>query len=130
MRTEAQGHDTMQDKIIIKGLRIFARYGVMEQESRVGAYFTIDLYVEADIREAVDHDILEGTISYATLYDIAKREMAVRSQLLEHAAGRIAKAIINECPKSKSVLIRMTKENPPMGAECSGAGVELYMARE
>ena len=75
MRTEAQGHDTMQDKIIIKGLRIFARHRVMEQESRVGAYFTIDLYVEADIREAVDHDILEGTISYATLYDIAKREM-------------------------------------------------------
>ena len=32
----------MENKIIISGLRIYAYHGVMEQERKVGAYFTID----------------------------------------------------------------------------------------
>ena len=38
----------MLNKIIIKGLRLYAYHGVMELERKVGAYFTIDCEVETD----------------------------------------------------------------------------------
>ena len=115
----------MENKIIISGLRLYAYHGVMEQERQVGAYFTIDCEVEADMKEAIEHDFVDGTISYADIYETIKREMATPSFLVEHAAGRIANAILHEYPKAKSVRIRLMKENPPMGADCLGAGVEV-----
>lgn len=119
----------MLNKIIIDGLRMYAYHGVMEQERKVGAYFTIDIEVEADISQAIENDNLDGTISYATLFDIIKREMAQPSMLVEHAAGRIAKAVLAECAAAENVRIRLTKENPPMGADCRGAGVELLIRK-
>ena len=119
----------MENKIIISGLRIYAYHGVMEQERKVGAYFTIDCEVEADMREAIEHDFVDGTISYADIYETIKREMATPSFLVEHAAGRIVNAILAEYPKAHAVRLRLMKENPPMGADCTGAGVEIVKVR-
>lgn len=120
----------MQNKIIIKGLRLYAYHGVMEQERKVGAYFIIDCEVETDMQEAIASDFVDDTISYADLYETIKREMATPSFLVEHAAGRIVKAILAEYPKAQSVRLRLLKENPPMGADCQGAGVELIEFRD
>ena len=119
----------MENKIIISELRLYAYHGVMEQERKVGAYFTIDCEVEADMQEAITHDFVDGTISYADIFETIKREMSTPSYLVEHAAGRIADAILNEYPKAHSVRIRLMKENPPMGADCLGAGVEIVKLR-
>ena len=73
---------------------------------------------------------MDGGEALIDLYETIKREMAQPSFLVEHAAGRITKAILAEYPKAQSVRIRLLKENPPMGADCQGAGVELVMYRE
>lgn len=116
-------------RIIIQGLRIYAYHGVMEQERKLGAYFIIDCDVDTDFSLAMETDQLGGTISYADLYDIIRREMAQPSHLLEHAAGRCAKAILTAFSTAQSVHMRMLKENPPMGADCQGAGVEIFIER-
>ena len=117
----------MQNKILIKGLRIYAYHGAMPQERKVGAYFTIDAEVTTDFTTAMYTDQLAGTISYADIADTIRREMKVPSQLVEHVAGRIAKAILDEHPAAQAVSIRILKENPPMGADLQGAGVELTL---
>ena len=122
--------NSMQNKIIISGLRIYAYHGVMEQERKVGAYFTIDLDCETDFTHAIESDDLSGTVSYADLFETIRREMSLPSSLLEHVAGRIAKAILQEYPTAPSVRLRLLKENPPMGADCKGAGVEIFIERE
>lgn len=119
----------MQHKIIIKGLRLYAYHGVMEQERKIGAYFTIDCEVGIDFSNAIDTDNLEGTISYADVFATIKREMSQPSRLLEHVAGRITKAILHEYSNATSVRLRLLKENPPMGADCQGAGVDVTMER-
>ncbi len=119
----------MQHKIIIKGLRLYAYHGVMEQERKIGAYFTIDCEVETDFSNAIDTDNLEGTISYADVFATIKREMSQPSRLLEHVAGRITKAILHEYSNATSVRLRLLKENPPMGADCQGTGVDVTMER-
>ena len=120
----------MPQKVILKGLRLFAYHGVMPQERIVGAYFTIDCEVEANLSDAILHDRLSGTINYADIYQTIQREMQQPSALVEHAAGRIARAILAEQPRATAVHLRLLKENPPMGADCQGAGVEISVRRE
>ena len=115
----------MENKIVIEGLRLYAFHGVMEQERTIGAYFIIDAEVTTDFSIAMTTDALCGTISYADIFETIKREMSVPSKLLEHVGGRMAKAIIDRFPNVSSVRLKILKENPPMGADCRGAGIEI-----
>lgn len=112
-------------KIIIQELLIHAHHGVMEQERTVGADFSLDLEVCFDFRKAMETDNLSETISYADIYEIVKKEMAIPSQLLEHAGGRIIKALKQKFPKIRLIKLRLTKVNPPLGANCKGMGIEI-----
>lgn len=113
------------NKILIEGLKLYAYHGVLEQERTIGAYFTIDAEIYANFSQAIDTDELAGTIDYSSVYQTIKREMGIPSQLIEHVAGRIAKAILAEHPSAQSVKLKIIKENPPMGADCKGAGIEI-----
>lgn len=114
--------------ILINGLRLYAYHGVMPQERTVGAYFTIDLKLETDFSAAMDTDQLEGTISYADVCDVIRREMAIPSQLLEHVGGRIVKALRHTFPAITAIHLRLIKDNPPMGADLKGAGIEIEIS--
>lgn len=111
--------------IFLNNVRLYAFHGVAEQERRVGGWFTVSVRVHFNIYKAMETDRVEDTISYADVLEVVKREMAHPSQLLEHVAGRIARAIIAEFPGVERVRLSLTKENPPMGANCDGAGVEV-----
>ena len=120
----------IKSSIFINSLRLYAFHGVLPQERQVGGEFTVDLRVHYNIYKAMETDRVEDTISYADLCDIVKREMAIPSALLEHVAGRIAKAILQTYPSVEDVIVKLTKVNPPMGADCSGAGVEIEAKAE
>ena len=113
--------------IFIDGLRLHAFHGVMEQERRVGADFLVSLRVHYNIKEAMDSDDVSDTVNYAELYELVKQEMARPSKLLEHVAGRIGRRILDDYRQVTAVDLRITKLNPPMGADCQGAGVELHL---
>mgnify|MGYP002523795580 CR=1 FL=1 len=76
----------------------------------------------------METDSVSDTISYADLLQIVKREMAVPSQLLEHVAGRILRAVVTQFPQVERVWVKVVKDNPPMGANCDGAGVEIELS--
>lgn len=98
----------------------------MPQERMVGADFTVSIRVEYDFMRAVETDDLADTISYAGIYELMAKEMKQPSKLLEHVAGRIVHAVVDAYPQVTAVDIRLSKDNPPMGADCHGAGVELH----
>ena len=112
--------------MFIDEVRFHAFHGVMPQERAVGADFTVSLRVEYDFTKAAASDDLADTISYADLFHVMKREMLIPSQLLEHVALRIVKAVAARWPKVEKIDIRLAKDNPPMGADCKGAGVEIH----
>ena len=96
----------------------------------IWAFFIINLSIRTDFSHALETDELEGTISYADVFEVVKAEMAIPSRLLEHVAGRICQAILHRFPTADSVHLEILKENPPMGAETSGAGITLTMSRQ
>ena len=101
----------------------------MEQERRVGGEYSVSLIVEADLTQAIGTDDVADTVNYAELYALVKREMDVPSKLLEHVAGRIGQSAMREFERITTLTIRVTKLNPPMGADCKGASVEIKMTR-
>lgn len=115
--------------IYLEGMRYFACHGVDLQENTVGAYFTIDLKLKTDFSHAARTDDLPGTISYADVHAAVKEEMRTPSKLLEHVCERIAGRLFRDFPAIEEIDIRLSKENPPMGAECRNVGVEVHYTR-
>ncbi|MCD8266849.1 MAG: dihydroneopterin aldolase [Prevotellaceae bacterium] len=116
-------------RIIVDRLKVFARHGVLPQEEAVGSYFYVTVEAEVSDCEASLTDSLSDTLSYADIARTITEEMATRSQLLEHVAGRIAQRLLAEHPSVLSLLVKVIKENPPLGVQCQGAGVELTFVR-
>ena len=115
--------------IFLRNVRFYAFHGVMVQERQVGGEFLLTLRVGYPLDKAMESDDVADTLNYATLFDIAKREMDIPSQLLEHVAGRIVKAITTAFPEVTSIDLELTKQNPPMGADCDGAGVIIKLKK-
>jgi len=116
--------------ICLKEVRFHAFHGVMSQERRVGADFLLSLRVGYDFSKAMRTDEVGDTLNYAEVCRIVKEEMDKPSALLEHVAGRIADAIFRQFPDVRSIDLELTKQNPPMGADCEGAGVELHLIND
>ena len=114
--------------VILRNVRFHAFHGVMPQERQVGGDFLLMLRVGYPLAKAMESDEVGDTLNYASLYALVKQEMDQPSQLLEHVAGRIAKAVMNAFPAVTSVDLELTKQNPPMGADCDGATVEMHFS--
>ena len=115
--------------IRLEGLRFRALHGVMPQERQVGGDFLVTLRVGYPLAIAMASDDVKDTLDYAALYRLVEREMLIPSKLLEHVAGRIAEAIEKAFPQMSSIDLTLTKLNPPMGADCQGASVEVHWKR-
>ena len=121
---------TTSSYIVLKGVRFYGFHGVMSQESRVGAHFIVNLRVGYPMDKAMQSDNVGDTLDYAALHDVVRREMDIPSMLLEHVAGRISNAILKAFPTVTSIDLTLMKENPPMGADCEGAGVEIHLIND
>ncbi len=117
-------------RIFLKNVRFHAYHGVLEQEQTVGNDYLVNLIVNYDFTCGMKMDELNGTVSYAELFELVKEEMAIPSKLLEHVAGRIGERIFSEYPAIREVHLSITKVNPPMGADSDGAGVEVILTND
>lgn len=115
--------------IHLNNIRIYAYHGVFEQENIVGNMYRLDISVDVDYSEAAFSDNLCNTVSYADIMDVVKREMAIKSKLLEHVAYRIATSLLNDFHSIMCVCVNLDKENPPMEADIESAGVRLSVSR-
>ena len=116
--------------ISLRDMRFRASHGVMPQEREVGADFLVSLRAKVDVSAAFDHDMVEVTLNYADLYEVVKFEMARPSMLIEHVAWRIGQSVFSTFPQVSELELSVTKVNPPMGADCAGAGVELHLIND
>lgn len=116
--------------IYINEAHFYAYHGVLPQEQEVGQEFVVSARCGVDISAAMEHDMVEVTLDYGVLYRLIEHEMSVKSQLVEHLAGRIAHKVFDTFPKVTSLDLTITKKNPPIGGDCAGAGVEVHLIND
>ncbi|MBR4572193.1 MAG: dihydroneopterin aldolase [Prevotella sp.] len=106
-------------------MRLHACHGVLKQERTVGNDYVVNVSVDYPFEPALESDDVSDTLNYSLLAEIVKREMALPSNLLEHVAGRIARAVTSQFPLTESVTVDIRKIAPPFSADCDGAGVRI-----
>ena len=116
--------------IYLDDLRFHAFHGVMPQERLTGNDYTIDIKIGYDVSLAMVSVNVDVTLNYAEVYKIVDQEMGVPSQLLERVAYRIGDRLSRKFTSITSINIKLTKLNPPFGADCKGAGVELHLIND
>jgi dihydroneopterin aldolase len=62
-------------------------------------------------------DHLADTINYQEVYQVVKTEMEINAHLLESVARRILDAVMQSFPQIKSLQVKISKVNPPLGGK-------------
>jgi dihydroneopterin aldolase len=111
-------------QVSIDDIRIFAFHGLYPEERILGNWYILDVFVESDVMSDFSDDIA-NTIDYSQIYAICKQIMAIPVDLLETVAENIAQKIRAEISEDVSILVQISKENPPMGIS-SGRSTVVY----
>ena len=112
-----------------KGIHLYAFHGVMEQERSVGAWFTVDIGLKINDFRSLECDDINGTVSYADVYEIIKKEMGKQSLLLENVCYRISKKIYCKFGQVSNISVTLSKDTPPMGGDRLNASVTINTSR-
>ena len=115
--------------IELRDVHLYAHHGVMQQEREIGAWFTIDIRLELNDFSCAENDMIDGTVSYANVYEILRKEMQQPSNLLEHVCNRISKRLYEEFKQITAIRITLSKDTPPMGGDRLKAAVTLSSKR-
>ena len=115
----------MSHTIAVEGIKLYAYHGCLDEEALIGGHYIVDVYMQTNFSEAAKTDDLSKTIDYCAVYEIAKKEIAIRSKLIEQVAMRIHTNIINNFPTVIKAKVRLTKLNPPMNGHVDKVYVEV-----
>lgn len=117
------------DAIQLRGLRVMGTHGVLAEEQVRPQPFEVDLDVEADLREAGEHDDLAATLDYGEIVGVVAAVVAGPPvQLLETLAARVAEAVLAD-GRARSVTVTVRKLRPPVPLDLRSAGVRVTRAR-
>lgn len=103
--------------INIRGIRIYAYHGCLPEEAIIGGDYVVNIALKGNFSKAASNDKLEDTVDYVEVYKIIKKEMGIRSNLIEPVAQRIAEKIKSAFAIISSLSVEVIKKNPPIGGE-------------
>ncbi len=115
----------MKNTINIEGIKLYGFHGCLDEEAKVGANYMVDVYIVTDFKSAAISDNLNETIDYCAIYEISKKQMAVRSKLIEQVCKRIFDNIASDFKTIKNLRVKLTKFSPPMNGNVEKVSVEM-----
>ncbi|MDL2213232.1 dihydroneopterin aldolase [Bacteroides sp. OttesenSCG-928-D19] len=115
--------------ICLEEVSFYSYHGIMPQEREVGNNYIINLRLTVDLEEAMRTDDVQHTVNYANIHQLLAEEMAIPSNLLEHVCGRIIERLFLEYQSIEEIDIKLSKKNPPMGADIAAASVKIHCVR-
>ena len=104
-------------KILVEEMEFHAYHGCNPEEAKIGGSYLVDVTVETDFSKPSSSDKLSDAVDYVAIYDITKKEMSVRSHLIEHVAKRIHDSVKKKFSDAKKIKVKVEKLNPPIGGK-------------
>lgn len=106
-------------------MEFYAYHGCFKEEQIIGTRFLVDLYLETNTENAEQSDALADTVNYQEVYLLVKKEMEIKSKLLEHVGRRILVSIKNTFPEVRFAKIKISKMNPPLGGKIKNVSLTM-----
>ncbi len=117
----------LQSTISLNQLKIYAYHGCYAEEQIVGNWFLVDLSLDVNAGKAAESDNIADALNYVETYEIVRREMAIKSHLLENVAMRICMALRAAFDSEKLIggTLKIAKLAPPVGGEMHSVSVTM-----
>ena len=119
----------MKATVKVENLKIYAFHGCMEEEKIIGSDYVVNMSAVCSVGKKVFEDEIGGTVDYVDLARIAKREMSIRSKLLEAVVNRIINSCFNEISVLEQISVTVSKINPPINADVESVSVSMEKKR-
>jgi dihydroneopterin aldolase len=104
-------------QLLLENMDFYAFHGHFSEEQKIGGRFRVDLEIQTSLIRASETDKLEDTIDYSRVFEVVKNEMEIPSQLMEHLAIRIIRAVYSVSDQITSVTAKVSKLNPAIGGQ-------------
>ena len=117
-------------QIYLRNMRFHARHGVLPQEHVVGGDYVVNLVIDYPLQDAACTDCVSDTLDYAAVYRLTRQVMDTPCQLIERVAYKLGQSLLETWPRIAALQVDVRKANPPMGADCDGAGVVLNLIND
>lgn len=115
--------------VMLTGLEVFGRHGVLAAENQLGQRFVVDLAITLAHADASHSDVLSETVNYAGLADAVAAIVAGRPvALLERLAGMIADRVLTE-PHVAEVSVTVRKPHVAIPHTVAESAVNLRRTR-
>ena len=115
----------MKATVKVENLKIYAFHGCMEEEKAIGSDYIVNIEADCFVGNGAFNDLISGTVDYVDLARIAKREMSIRSKLLEAVVNRIISSCFNEISVLEQISVTVSKINPPINADVASVSVSM-----
>lgn len=116
--------------IKVENIRVFANHGCLQEETKIGSDYRVDLKIKANLNTSALSDTLSDTVDYVFLNKVVREEMAKPSKLLETVAKRILKRIFLEDKMIAKARVSVSKINPPIGGDVEMVTITLTERRK
>ena len=120
----------MKATVKVENLKIYAFHGCMEEEKIIGSDYVVNICAVCSVGKKAFDDEIGGTVDYVDLARIAKREMSVRSRLLEAVVKRIIDCCFNEISVLDQISVTVSKLSPPIDADVESVSVSMDKKRK
>ncbi len=105
----------------INTIEVHAYHGCLPEEAKIGSLFAVDVSFKGDFSTAMSNDDLSKAVDYVVVHRIVREQMAIRSNLIEHVAGRLLKQLQVAFPGVAHCKVSITKFNPPVNGSLGKA---------
>jgi dihydroneopterin aldolase len=120
----------VSDRIVLKGLQVFARHGVLPEENKLGQRFALDVTAFLDLTPAGRSDDYKQTVCYDALTKLVLETVTTkRFYLIEAAAEAVAAAILSAFSPVDRVVVEIRKPAAAIDAVFDHVGVVIERSR-
>lgn len=119
----------MKATVKVENLKIYAFHGCMAEEKIIGSDYVVNICAVCSVGKKAFEDEIGGTVDYVDLARIAKREMSIRSKLLEAVVNRIISSCFNEISVLEQISVTVSKLSPPIKADVASVSVSMDKKR-
>ncbi|MGC6431186.1 MAG: dihydroneopterin aldolase [Jejuia sp.] len=116
--------------IKVENIRVYAYHGCLDEETKIGSDYRVDIEVKANLETSAKTDGLKDTVDYVFLNKVVKEEMKIPSKLLETVARRILDRFFEEDAMIKKATVSISKLNPPIGGDVEAVTIKMTDRRK
>lgn len=118
------------DRINIKGLKLYAYHGCLEEERQKGQEFTLDITLYLNLTPASITDNLERTVNYSEACQVAQEVFTKYAyNLIETAAEEVAAALLIKYSLVDKVTVEVFKPHAPIPLDFENVSVFIERKR-